>query len=61
MPRAALGCLTMEPEVTERDMALLLLSEDSLVTLAAMLGWQARAALDVRDEVESLAREMLPA
>jgi len=51
----------MEPEVTERDMALLLLSEDSLVTLAAMLGWQARAALDVRDEVESLAREMLPA
>lgn len=52
----------MEPHVTERDVALLLLSEKSLVTLGAVLGWQARAALDDRDdEFESLASEMLPA
>jgi hypothetical protein len=51
----------MEPQVTERDVALLLLSEDSLVALGAVLGWQARAALDDRGDRESLASETLPA
>jgi hypothetical protein len=51
----------MEPQVTERDVALLLLSEESLVTLGAVLGWQARAALDDRDDVAALASEMPPA
>ena len=51
----------MEPRITERDVALLLLSDESLVTLGAVLGWQARAALDDRDGFESLASEMLPA
>lgn len=51
----------MEPQVTERDVALLLLSEDSLVTLGAILGWQARAALDGRDEDDPAASAVLPA
>lgn len=51
----------MEPRVTERDVALLLLSEESLINLGAVLGWQARAALDDREDFESLASEMLPA
>lgn len=56
-----LASLAMEPQVTERDVALLLLSEDSLVALGAVLGWQARAALDGRDDDESFANAMLPA
>ncbi|MBY0278447.1 hypothetical protein K2Z84_24215 [Candidatus Binatia bacterium] len=51
----------MEPQVTERDVALLLLNEDSLVTLGAILGWQARAAFDERADVPSAAHAMLPA
>jgi hypothetical protein len=31
--------------VTERDLTMLLLSEDALLALGAVLGWQARAAL----------------
>ncbi|MFM7735400.1 MAG: hypothetical protein ACKOCT_21090 [Alphaproteobacteria bacterium] len=31
-----------EPAVTDRDLALLMMSEDSLVALGAMLGLQAR-------------------
>jgi hypothetical protein len=34
-----------EPRVTERDVAMLLLGEDDLLALGAVLGWQARAAL----------------
>lgn len=56
-----LALVAMEPQVTERDVALLLLSEESLVTLGAVLAWQARAALDDRGDAESLASEMLPA
>jgi hypothetical protein len=51
----------MEPQITDRDVALLMLSEDSLVALGAVLGWQARAALDGRDDGESVANAMLPA
>lgn len=47
--------------MTERDVALLLLSEDSLIALGAILGWQARAALDERGDDESTASLMLPA
>ncbi|MFM7144363.1 MAG: hypothetical protein ACKO2K_20860 [Alphaproteobacteria bacterium] len=31
-----------EPAVTDRDLALLMMSEDSLVALGAMLGFRAR-------------------
>ena len=51
----------MEPQVTERDVALLLLSEESLIALGAVLGWRARAALDGRDDEESCTSAMLPA
>ena len=51
----------MEPQVTERDVALLLLSEESLLALGAVLGWQARAALDGRDDEKPFTSAMLPA
>lgn len=51
----------MEPQITERDVALLLLNEESLITLGAILGWQARAALDDRGDDEPTASAMLPA
>lgn len=51
----------MEHEVTERDVALMLLSQDSLVALGAVLGWQARAALRERGDTTVAPPEMLPA
>lgn len=51
----------MEPRVTERDVALLMLSEDSLLTLGAVLGLQARAALGDGSSDELLQAEVLPA
>jgi len=51
----------MEPRITERDVALLMLSEESLLTLGAVLGLQARAALGDRSSDELLDSEMLPA
>jgi hypothetical protein len=51
----------MEPRVTERDVALLMLSEESLLTLGAVLAFQARAALGERGSVEPSPPEVLPA
>ena len=51
----------MEPQITERDVALLLMSEDSLLTLGAVLGWQARTARDERAFEHPAAVELLPA
>lgn len=44
----------MEPRITERDVALLMLSEDSLLTLGAVLGFQARAALRDRSDDDAM-------
>jgi hypothetical protein len=57
---AALVFQAMEPRITERDVALLLMSEESLLALGAVLGWQARAALENEDE-SSLPVDVLPA
>ncbi|HEY8517189.1 MAG TPA: hypothetical protein VIS07_16900 [Candidatus Binatia bacterium] len=53
----------MEPQVTERDVAMLLLNEDALLALGAVLGWKARAALEgsLRDEDLARAAGTLPA
>jgi hypothetical protein len=40
----------MEPRLTERDLALLLLSEEAMVALGAVLGLRARARLDVSSD-----------
>jgi hypothetical protein len=45
----------MEPQLTERDVAMLLLSEDALLALGAVLGWKARAALDGSSSDDDLA------
>jgi hypothetical protein len=52
----------MEPQITERDVALLLLSEQSLLALGAVLGWKARAALvdDAHDSPQTISG-VLPA
>lgn len=41
--RTALASRAMEPQLTERDLALLLMNEESLLTFGAVLGLQARA------------------
>jgi len=51
----------MEPQITARDVALLLMSEDSLLTLVAVLGWQARTARDGRPFEDPAVVELLPA
>jgi hypothetical protein len=51
----------MEPPVTERDLALLLMSEQSLLTLGAVLGWQARAGRGERTLEEAPSFGVLPA
>ena len=51
----------MEPQVTERDCALLLMSQESLLTLGAVLGWQARAGR-IEPALEDVAvADVLPA
>lgn len=61
--RADLVFDAMEPQVTERDVAMLLLNEDALLALGAVLGWKARAALEgsLRDEDLARAAGTLPA
>jgi len=51
--------MAMEPRVTERDLALLMLSEESLLPLGAVLGLQARSVLGERDSVEPPPVEVL--
>jgi hypothetical protein len=50
----------MEPTITERDVALLMLSQESLLALGAVLGWRARTALEEDDE-RSIPAGVLPA
>jgi hypothetical protein len=51
----------MEPRVTDQDLALLLMSEESLLALGALLGWQARAALGARSSESPGGVDPLPA
>ena len=58
-PGTALALRAMEPQVTERDVALLMLNEQALLALGAVLGWQARSALTDRGAEAPSALEML--
>jgi len=50
----------MEPQVTDRDVALLLMSEASLLAFGAVLGWRARAALGDPSTEELPLEDVLP-
>lgn len=57
----ALPSGAMEPRITEQDVAMLLLSEDALLALGAVLGLKAKAALGAVEPEEISLDTTLPA